>query len=173
MGDEYQTILEKRAKLLAKTKTENERKEAGLLLVFKLGEEEQYAINYDDIKRVVSDYEITTIPSAPSNIEGITYHQGDVFSVVNLSTQFELKKSNKSREIKNLILIENEDKKLAFEIDEIIGQESLDENQKIVKISTRSKQREKLFLGIYMGDIAIINTKAIFDAVHDLQGEIQ
>jgi purine-binding chemotaxis protein CheW len=82
------TILKQRAKHLAQSQPP-EIKPLLLVTVFTLGKE-SYAVGLDFLQEVFPLHSLTPIPGLPSYIAGIINLRGNIYSVINLKSLFDL-----------------------------------------------------------------------------------
>jgi chemotaxis signal transduction protein len=157
-------ILKKRAALLAVEKNNEALGKQDSLLVFKVGEEEKYALYYDSIERVIPYQFITWIPNAPLGISGVIYHDGQVLPVVSLSALFGLKTNNNALSSTYFILINQQTRIIVLWVTAVIGQMDFNKKHSALTVLTNQEiPHQTLFQGICHGDITVLKAAAFFD----------
>lgn len=73
------------------------------VVLFKLGEE-KYGLPIDYIKEVVPTPKLVKVPLSPSYIVGIANIRGDILSIVDLETRFEIKPTEAANKSYTLVL---------------------------------------------------------------------
>ena len=86
------------------------------LAVFSL-EEERYAIDIHVIKEIIRPLKITSLPGAPSFIEGVVNLRGDVIPVIDMRKRFDLppREAQESR----MIIVRVDDQWVGIEVDSV------------------------------------------------------
>lgn len=162
--DEAETILRKRAELFAqneeKTKAEREVLNG---IEFKLNNE-NYFLHIQYIKEICPVKNCAPLPCVPSYIFGIQSIRGQIYSILNLRSLFEMSDvqiTEKSR----TILLENEDMAFGILTDEVVKVGILFKDQLMTEISSLNGYRKKYFMGITSEGMIVLNgTKLLTDS---------
>lgn len=85
-----------------------------------IADDEEYALELDEIKEVIKVRGITDVPHAHDFIIGIISLRGEIISVINLARRLGLKERGVSPETRMLIL-SHTDVKVCFIVDRIMG----------------------------------------------------
>jgi len=113
-------ILKARAEKLAEKQFDiSESKHAVDMLFFQLADE-NYAIDLTYVKDVFPLDTVTPIPCTPAYVKGIINVRGQIFSLLNLKTLFNLPDSSTGKKGKALLLFVPE-MQFAIEVDAILG----------------------------------------------------
>ena len=105
-------------------------------VIFKIGEEE-FAAPIKQIREIIRLPHITTMPKAPSFIEGVINLRGQVIAVVDLAKRFEL--APKEKDDKNrIIVVEMGDDLIGMIVDSVtevlrISQEDIDTTPSLIE----------------------------------------
>jgi chemotaxis signal transduction protein len=86
LNSEYElSVLNQREAELAKAQGDKRKQKGDYFLVFCLGEgaNEKYALSYQYIEKVVALNVLTVIPGVPDFFLGVTYHNTEVWPVIN------------------------------------------------------------------------------------------
>lgn len=75
------------------------------IVVFELDREE-YAIPIEDVREVIKIPEITLIPNSPAYISGIINLRGQVYSIINLETRFQLVRANTNIKPVHIVIVD-------------------------------------------------------------------
>lgn len=92
-------------------------------IVFLL-ENQKYCINLTTVKSIEEVYSLVTLPIAPDFIKGILNLRGNVIPVYDLKKRFNYYSDSESNE-KKLLVIQVSDITIAFEVDSVIGIETV------------------------------------------------
>lgn len=95
-------------------------------IVFRLGKE-KYGMNISCINGIEQEYEIVPVPNAPESISGIINLRGNVIPVYSLKDRFGMDPKVDSA-TKSLLVTNSSGTTLAYEIDEVIGIELMEES---------------------------------------------
>ena len=85
-----------------------------------IADDEEYALELDEIKEVIKMRGITDVPHAHDFITGVISLRGEIISVINLARRLGLKERDVSPETRMLIL-SHTDVKVCFIVDRIMG----------------------------------------------------
>jgi purine-binding chemotaxis protein CheW len=91
------------------------------LVTFQIGEE-LYGVDIMDVKEIVRQQEVRSIPNAPMYVEGIFNLRGEIIPIINLHKRFHLKKLQLSEDdelLSGFVIIEVEGMKLGVIIDRV------------------------------------------------------
>lgn len=94
-------------------------------IVFQLGNE-KYSMNLSYVSGIEDSYSIVPVPNGPANIKGIMNLRGDVVPVFSLRQKFMMPEADKSQSGK-LLLAFTRGMVVAFEVDSIVGIETVEE----------------------------------------------
>ena len=97
------------------------------IIVFTL-KEKYYAIPTEDVEEIVKEMPHTHVPKAPSWVEGLINIRGNAITLTNLYKL--LSKTSETEELcyNNIIILKNNDKKVAFAVDSVEAVSEIDSN---------------------------------------------
>ncbi|WP_316348848.1 chemotaxis protein CheW [Desulfuromonas acetoxidans] len=154
-----QRILKQRAEQLARP---DDTIEVGRLLPvveFRLAQE-VYAFELVQVKKVVPVSALVALPGAPSFVAGITHFSGQILSVVDLRSFFELPMpKNDSRQ--KLIILRNRDMKMAVFAEEVLGVRELEEQRLQTNLPTLTGVRERYLKGVSPDQTIVLDVAKI------------
>ena len=144
-------------------------------VIFKIGEEE-FAAPIKQIREIIRLPHITTMPKAPSFIEGVINLRGQVIAVVDLAKRFEL--APKEKDDKNrIIVVEMGDDLIGMIVDSVtevlrISQEDIDMTPSLIEskieadfIEGLGKQDGRLFILLDLDKILTVEEVDQLEAV--------
>lgn len=154
-----QDELIRRAKLLA-VKYDNHETQASFMsyIQFKLGKE-CYGIPYENIKEVMSNIILTSIPNLPNYIAGIINLRGSLIAVIHLKNLFSIS-SHEASENPQIIIVESHAMTVGMLVDNITGNDVYDPSLLDSPLVSPSIAKE-FILGIHQGHVAILNIENI------------
>lgn len=158
-------ILDARASQLARTSIkESDKSDEAQCVCFCFGKNELYGVPYTFVVEVLADVTITPVPFVPDYIAGTINHYGKLIAIINLKNFFNIP-TNHPNKINNIILIEDQNKKLKVGIlvDSIKGTSSFNSNLLAQALNFTGFIKPAYLLGLYNGAIAIINVPAILE----------
>lgn len=159
-----QDILKKRTQLLAKRKAEKESFEDGLeLIIFAVGDE-RYGLEAKQLKGIRPASNSIPLPGVPSFITGITNLFGVLYSVIDLKTFLGLK-SGKKVIAPQLLIIDHDELKIAFLVDQIIEFKTILERNLETNITGIKSLDEGLIKGISEEAIVVLNLEKILEKI--------
>lgn len=85
-------------------------------VVFRLGKSE-FGIDIMNVKEISAYEESTSVPNAPSFIEGVLNFRGNVIPIINLKERLKLGKSEVTKDTR-IIVVTIEEKEVGFIVDE-------------------------------------------------------
>lgn len=103
--------------------------EANKVVIFKLNKEE-FAININQVERILGYIEPTTIPESPIYIKGVIQYQDTILPIMDLKIRFN-KLNNSSYINPKIIVIKNNNQSIGLIVDEV--EEVLDINEKEIE----------------------------------------
>ena len=114
------SIFKNRAIEIAKLPVLEDNQEYIEVLVFSLSDE-KYAINTSFIEEVTIIKDLTEIPFVPPFIKGVINIRGHIYSIVDLTILFNLKKSDQAITKAKTIIIKSEDMEFGIYTDNLEG----------------------------------------------------
>ena len=97
-------------------------------VVFRLGNE-KYSMNIAYVKAIEEQYSIIPLPDAPENVKGMINLRGEIISVYSLRSRFHMEEIEKTRDTQLLIAMAD-NIQIAFEVDQVIGIETIEEENR-------------------------------------------
>lgn len=153
-----QSILQARAKLLAKHLIKKEKiVNAVECITFLLGEKAQYAIPYEYLSEVISRVNITKIPNTPRFVVGAINHRGALIAVIDLN-EYLYNRAIVHNPHDYIVIVSFNHVRVGVLVDSIIGSHIYDP----AKIDLPLSLKSEFIIGLYQGNIAIIDIPAIF-----------
>jgi chemotaxis signal transduction protein len=149
--------LTDRAAQFAINKSELTTANHATLLVFNIGKEQKYGIDFDAIERVIPHQNVQTIPSLVPLFSGLIYYNAEFFPVVNLKTLF---RCNETDTENNFILLYNGSQHYALTIGAVVEQLTYNKLD-LFHPSTEEDSQNPYLLGFYKCDIAVIDAATI------------
>lgn len=157
-------ILTQRAELLAQSRSDSYDNDNNILLSFAIGNE-KYAISNNQIYKVIPLQTITKLPMIPDEFVGVVYHSGNAWPVVDAGYLYQ----NKSIEQpQNIILLEQEDIRMALLVNDIINQVTYHDESAIKDVVLATKLNLDSIKGIINNDVAVIDADKLFDWINQL-----
>lgn len=120
INKDKKSILKNRASEMAKLPFSEDDQEVIEVLVFTLSDE-KYAINTSFIEEVTIIKDLTEIPFVPPFIKGVINIRGHIYSIIDLTVLFNLKKSDESLNKAKTIIIKNEEMEFGIYTDSLEG----------------------------------------------------
>ncbi len=128
-----------------------------------LAGEHQYCLKLEYVKKIIdaNKIRITPIPETPPFIKGTFFFYGDFYTVIDLPLFFNLP-INEQNKNEKIILIENEDFKIALWAQEIIGTQKITQ-ENLYNLPNRTDNQNNYYTQITMGEniYYILNFKNI------------
>ena len=132
-------------------------------IVFRLGiaQEEQYAIAYNYLEKVIQIQPITSIPNMPDYLLGATYYNAEIWPVINIEVLLGIT-NNTNKEYASLILIRDGTYGYALAVHNIVGHRQLylKDQEKYIEIKQVNR---KFTSGTYEAQIALLNMSELFN----------
>ena len=147
-------ILKERARILAET-PKNLKYDTFELLKFTLGDE-TYAFETSEVREIYKVFEITSLPSEPGFLAGIINVRGEILSVINIKQFFNLEKTEESN-IKNIIILQKDNKTLGILADDIMGVFNIPKDNIQSSLPTLDSSGDKYLKGITQDRIIILS----------------
>ncbi len=97
-------------------------------VVFRLGNE-SYSMNIQYVHAIEQQYTIIPLPDAPENIKGMITIRGEIVPVYSLRSRFHMSEAERTKQ-SQILVAKSGNIQLAFEVDAVIGIESIEEQQK-------------------------------------------
>lgn len=97
-------------------------------VVFRLGNE-NYSMNIEFVKAIEQEYRIIPLPDAPENVKGMINLRGEIIPIYSLRSRFHMEEIEKRKETQ-LLIAKAGMIQLAFEVDAVVGIETIDAQQK-------------------------------------------
>lgn len=97
-------------------------------VVFRLGNE-KYSMNIAYVKAIEEQYSIIPLPDAPENVKGMINLRGEIIPVYSLRSRFHMEEIEKTRDTQLLIAMAD-NIQIAFEVDQVIGIETIEEENR-------------------------------------------
>jgi chemotaxis signal transduction protein len=161
-NEKAKKILAERAARFALEEIELTETKHSKLLVFNLGKEQKYAVDFDVIERVIPQQNVRLVPDTSPLFSGIIYHNAEFWPVINLNTLFNCKQENNEE---NFILIYDEPYRYAFRIGTFLGQMNYDKSDELTQLSDDDSNAH--LLGIYKADVAVVNISTILNLLRN------
>lgn len=113
-------ILKARAEKLAKKQIDTSAgKHIAHMLFFRL-ENENYAINLEQVEDVLQVDKVTSIPCTPAYVIGVINLRGQIFSLLSLKTLFNVPNLSVQKKY-NVLLLASSEMQFAVAVDDILG----------------------------------------------------
>ena len=97
-------------------------------VVFRLGNE-KYSMNIAYVKAIEEQYSIIPLPDAPENVKGMINLRGEIIPVYSLRSRFHMEEIEKTSDTQLLIAMAD-NIQIAFEVDQVIGIETIEEENR-------------------------------------------
>lgn len=107
------------------------------LIVFNLGEEE-FGVDIDQVREIITVEKITSIPDSPNFIKGVTNVRGEIAVVIDLATRFSLPRKSEV-ENKHIVITEQEKNLFGLMVDEVTEVQRIPE--KVIKATPKLVSR--------------------------------
>lgn len=125
-------------------------------VVFRLGNE-NYSMDIEYVKAIEQDYVIIPLPDAPAHVKGMINLRGEIIPIYSLRSRFHMEEISKTKDTQ-LLIAKAGVVQLAFEVDAVIGIETIDDNQrKEIPLVVRTDATN------YMGGILDIHNKIVVE----------
>lgn len=160
-------ILKARAHELAKPREDSKtiaKERSFICFCLGLEQDEKYALSYRYVERVVALQALTPIPTGPAMLLGITYHNAEIWPVIDTEVLFDFSCGG-TIEPEYIVLIKQGSHHFALATRYIVGHVQLGTD----KLSLLAGKKNKSYtLGVYPPDIAIIDDTAIFNVLRQV-----
>ena len=153
-------VLKERARILAE-KPESKREESLEILRFKLAEE-IYAFETNDIREVFNVQEITPLPSTPVFLKGIINVRGEILSVIDIKSFFDLEEKKLTPPY-NIVILQKQDKMLGILAEGIDGVFHISKENMQDSLPTLDSSKHRYLKGITRDRIIILDAGAILN----------
>jgi purine-binding chemotaxis protein CheW len=142
------------------------------IVVFKLGQEE-YGLNIDQIKEVVTTPTITRMPQTPAFVRGVANIRGNVIAILDLEEKFSLERSNNGYEGTNFTLvIESDYYKMGILVREVPNTLSISSASIEESVFTGDHQLDQSYItGIAKLEKRLIIMIDIFKVINDQEAQ--
>lgn len=125
-------------------------------VVFQLGNE-KYSMNIAYVKAIEEQYSIIPLPDAPENVKGMINLRGEIIPVYSLRSRFHMEEIEKTRDTQLLIAMAD-NIQIAFEVDQVIGIETIEEeNRREIPVVIRGESTG------YIGGILNIRNQIVVE----------
>ncbi|MDX2345783.1 MAG: CheW domain-containing protein [Legionella sp.] len=163
-----QSIFDMRAKELAKILDDKTKRAGTSFLVFCLGtgKNEKYALPYQHIEKVVPLHRLTVIPGAPNLFLGITYHNAEVWPVIN--TEVLLGFDSEKMQPEYVLLVRDGVYRYALAVRYILGHQHLEVEKNMTQLAGNQVKKNRYILGVWQSDISVIDDKAMFNFMNQM-----
>lgn len=155
-------LFDNRASEISKVSRDGNASDGDSYIVFRLGlaQEEQYAMEYNVLEKVIPIQSFTAIPNVPDYLLGVTYYNAEIWPVINTEIFLEINRGS-SKEYDNLILVRDGTYSYALAVHKIVGHRQLYLKDSGKFIETKQTNR-KFTLGAYEAQIALLNMRELF-----------
>jgi len=155
-----QQILDLRAHDLAKERKDRSQEIGSSFLVFSLAYEEKYALAYQHIEKVIALPILTSVPGLSPVFLGVTYHNAQVWPVINLEQLFNL--ASVEEEVPEyIVLLRDGVRHYALAVRHVFGHMQLDTTTVASSLSGITGTNASYIIGVCQSDIAVIDDKAM------------
>lgn len=158
--DERNSILKKRATILAREARNNEADEQYLEIVEFLLAQERYGIETRHIREVYPLKELTPLPSTPSFVLGVVNARGRIVPVVDIKTMFDLPDRGLT-DLNKLIIVHANGMELGLLADMIVGVRRVPLQDIQPSLPTLSGIRADYLKGVTQERLVIIDAEKI------------
>lgn len=165
-SEKAKKILAERAARFAIEKAELTATTQSTLLVFNIGKEQKYAVDFDAVERIIPAQSIRVVPGVNPLFSGIIYHNAEFWPVVNLRVLFDCKQLDIEN---NFILLYDAPYRYALAIGVVIGQMIYDKANDLAHFSNEEATKHAYLLGIYQSDTAVIDISTILNLLRSTQ----
>ncbi len=161
-------VFDDRAKELAKPFQDKTKKKGQSFLVFCLGEgkDENYALAYTHIEKVVPLNHLTEVPGASSLFLGVTYHNAEVWPVID--TEVLLGFQLETMQPEYVLLVRDGAYRYAFAVRYVLGHQQLSLEKGMTQLSGRDEKAKPYISGIWKKDTCVLDDKAILRFMNQL-----
>jgi hypothetical protein len=135
------------------------------LLVFQIGNEQKYAMDYALIDRVITDQTIVPVPGINPLFSGLLYYKAELWPVINTRVLFQCPLTNGEN---NFILLHDDLHRYAFSVGTIIGQISYDCPIELTYPFPVESPQHSCTMGLYPPDITIVNISTILNLMESV-----
>jgi len=153
-------ILKERARMLAEESKEKEMKEGYIEVVEFMLAYERYGIESSRIREVYPLKEFTPVPCTPSFVLGITNVRGQIISVIDIKTFFNLPTKGLS-DLNRAIIVESDGMELGILADYVIGVRMIPLNEIQPTLPTLKDVRSEYIRGITEDRLVILDIEKI------------
>jgi chemotaxis signal transduction protein len=161
---EMTTILSERAKLIAAQYIDKiQRDEPDTYISFYLGETERYGIDYQYVKEVIDNINLTKLPCSIPCIAGVINKRGALLAILDLK-QF-LFNQTVSHDKFSIIIATAENITFGILVDRIIGNKNYNKNFLDSPFPSENIDTMEYILGLHEGKVAILNIRAVTTAL--------
>jgi purine-binding chemotaxis protein CheW len=171
--EEQQKILKERALALAQPLPGEKGGEDALELVaFQLADE-RYGFESRHVREIIPLKDLTPLPTSPGFIAGIVNVRGQIFSVIDLKTLFELPKRGLI-ERQSVLLLQSEGMEFGVLADEILGVQRIPRGALQPALPTLTGLREEYLRGLTSERLALLDAgRLLADPRLVVQEEVQ
>nr|WP_320049604.1 chemotaxis protein CheW [uncultured Desulfuromonas sp.] len=141
-----QEILQQRADVLAQPEAATTAHRFLAVVEFRLGQE-RYAFELSQVKKVIPVSALVPLPGAPKFVAGITHFSGQILSVVDLRTFFDLPMP-KDEGHQKLLVLRAQGMQMAVLAEEILGVCDLEEDRLQADLPTLTGIRNRYLKGV-------------------------
>ena len=150
-------ILDQRAADFAKVESRVVLSEK-LYIHFRLGDIEQFAIDYDCMDEIINPEEIVKIPGTAEHIAGVINRRSEILAVYDIKKLFGLKSKSKKNDNKLwVIIIRMNGLVVGFDVTEVYGNIMISEDEILEPLRGGSISVAKYIKGIIDGKISLLD----------------
>lgn len=153
-------VLKERARILQKTKQENQATGEQFDGLEFLLSGERYAVDSSYVSEVICIKNLTPLPCTPPFVFGIIYNRGEIISVIDLKKLFNLPNKGIAN-LNRVIIVKHDEIEVGILADEIIGNTTVSLQTLQKELPAINKIAENYIIGLSKERLIVLDIKEI------------
>lgn len=154
------SVLEARARLIAKPAGERQQASRDQYLRFRLGAVERYGIPYRHLEELLYVGNLARVPCTPAFVAGVVNHRGELLTVLDLKQFFRMPKLACDDEAR-IVVVRHAGVRIGLLVDAVDGNEEYRESELSPPIGSVGVSNMDYVQGIHEGSVALLNMQAL------------
>lgn len=161
-GEYAKKIMQERSSILSKIEShiQSVSIKNNNYIVFKMGEDQFYGVQYVDIMNIEPIHSITKVPNVPEYIAGVYYWHGKIISVLHLSVFLNVSEKT-SLENSYVVVVQHRDTTIGLLFNDVVGINNYGDDEIQPPLAEIINVDPKYVQGIHGENICILNIKNI------------
>ena len=159
---EEKAVLDTRAHLFARELDAHEHDEQTQPYIrFRLGEAEEYGIDYQHAEEILPFNAVTRVPCTPPHIYGVTNRRGQVLTVLDLKHFFKARSEHHYNDRSAILVVQSANLLVGLLVDEMLGSDEYLRSKLTVALPSTGVSNLDYVAGIYNGRVTMLDLDSL------------